>query len=761
MQSSSKRVRGWLFDVYPSEPGEVAVWVISENGERVRFTDKFQRKIYVSGKQEEIEQLASSFFSNESLAAWNFVYKYAQPTDSEKSRVLEVTLKDCRKTSEFTRSVLEKGDYLRFQVHDCDLHGDRAYLFSRDLFPLAHVEVEVNGKNLNYKLLDSVRHIHYSVPSLRVTRLEVEVAKKTKIASFSDPVDRIIATQAEKQKPIDSGDEKDKILQLVRVVKDFDPDVILTSGGDSYLFPYLIHRATINNVMDEFSLNRDNVPFISKVGRGRTFFSYGRTFYKAATMRLYGRVHIDRNNTFVLNEADFDGLFEVARVCRVPLHTASRSSIGSSMSSLQFYQAIKDDVLIPRNKSIPEAFKSAYELLVGDRGGFVYEPQVGIHDEIGEVDFSSMYPVLMVNNNISAETVLCSCCPDSRRRIPELNYHICEKRVGIVPKALELIVTKRLQYKKLAQEVQDLELREVYDKRQAALKWILVTCFGYLGYRNAKFGTVDGHIGVCAFGREAFLRAARMAENRDFEIIHGIVDSLWLKKENATVDDYRELTAEASEKIGVPLNFEGIYKWIVFLPSKVHPNIGVLNRYFGVMKSGKVKVRGIEVRRHDTPRFVYNAQMEMINVLASADNSKQFVEKIPEVLKVVKEYRQRLLSGDVPVWDLIVTKHLSKHPSKYKQHVSQVIAAEQLMSEGAEVHAGKNIRFLFTNADDKRYARRVKAEQLLEKGANADTRKYLLLLYSAAASLLGFSGYTEKSIYDKVRGQALKHLDDF
>jgi len=758
---SPKRVRGWLFDIYPSDLGEVAIWIINENGERVRLTDKFQPKIYVSGKQEEIQQLVNSFFSNQVIASWNFVYKYARPTDSEKSRVLEVKLKDCRKTSAFTQGILQKGDYLRYQVHNCDLHGDRAYLFSRNLFPLARVEVETTEKNLKYKLLDSVKHIHYSVPPLRITKLEVEIAKRTKIASFRDPIDRITATQADKQKVIDSGEEEDKILQIVRVIKNFDPDIILTSGGDSYFFPYLIHRATVNNVVDKFMLNRDEIPFMSKVGRGRTFFSYGRTFYKAATMRLYGRVHIDRNNTFVLNEADFDGLFEVARTCRVPLHTASRSSIGSSMSSLQFYQAVKDNVLIPRNKSTPEAFKSAYELLIGDRGGFVYEPQVGIHDKVGEVDFSSMYPVLMVKNNISAETVLCRCCPNSRLRIPDLNYNICEKRVGIVPKALDLIVSKRLQYKRLKEEVQDPRLQEIYYKRQAALKWILVTCFGYLGYRNAKFGTVDGHMGVCAFGREAFLRAAHMAEDRGFEVIHGIVDSLWLKKENATFDDYRELSEEASEKIGVPLNFEGIYKWIVFLPSKVHPNIGVLNRYYGVMENDKVKVRGIEARRRDTPRFVYNAQMEMINVLASAGDSKQFVEKIPEALKVVKEYSQRLLSGEVPVWDLIVTRHLSKHPSKYKQRVSQVIAAKQLIKEGAEIHAGKNIRFLFTNADDKRYERRVKAEQLVEKGANVDTRKYLLLLYSAAASLLGFSGYTAKSIYDAVRGYTLKHLDEF
>jgi DNA polymerase elongation subunit (family B) len=97
-----------------------------------------------------------------------------------------------------------------------------------------------------------------------------------------------------------------------------------------------------------------------------------------------------------------------------------------------------------------------------------------------------------------------------------------------------------------------------------------------------------------------------------------------------------------------------------------------------------------------------------------------------------------LLNGEVPIWDLIVTKHLSKHPKSHKQRVSQVIAALQFMKEGAEVHAGKNIRFLFTHAENKRYEHRVTAEQLIKNYVNADTKKYLLLLYASAASLLSF-----------------------
>jgi len=67
------------------------------------------------------------------------------------------------------------------------------------------------------------------------------------------------------------------------------------------------------------------------------------------------------------------------------------------------------------------------------------------------------------------------------------------------------------------------------------------------------------------------------------------------------------------------------------------------------------------------------------------------------VLKVARTYRQRLVGGEIPVSDLMVTKHLSKDIKDYKQQVSQVIAAKQLVTEGVEIHAGDNISFLFTH----------------------------------------------------------------
>jgi DNA polymerase elongation subunit (family B) len=757
-----RAVRGWLLDVYPSDFGKVAVWVITETGERVKLTDKFQPCIYVSGRKDELETLISRLYNNEKIASVRFVQKYAQATDAEKSPVLEVTVRDCRSIRSLTLDILRLGDYLRYELHNCDIQDDRSYLFSRGLFPLAFLEVKYGRSGLDYTLLDSVESIDYVVPPMRVVRLEVDVAKKGVVAGFDDEIRSITLKQADEDEVvINYGDEATKLMQLVCAVNKLDPDVILTQSGDSYLFPYLIHRATENGVVDHFILSRDPKPFSRKTTSGQTFFSYGHTFYRASTVRLYGRIHIDEHNTFIMRESGFDGFIEIARTCRVPLHTAARFSIGSSMSSIQYYQAMQDDILLPRNKKNPEAFKSALDLLVGDRGGLVFEPRLGLHDSIAELDFSSMYPSLMAKYNISAETVLCKCCPDSSIRIPDLNYHICTKRVGMVPKTVKLALTKRINYKRLRDETSDKKLKQVYDGRQTALKWILVTCFGYLGFSNSKFGSVDGHIGVCAFAREAFLKATHLAEDEGFEVIHGIVDSLWIKKENATIDGYRHLCQVITDEIGVPINLEGRYKWIVFLPSTMHPHVSVLNRYFGAMDNGKVKVRGLEVRRSDTPRFIYDMQMEMINVLASANNSVEFTQKIPDALQVVKAYRQKLIDGKIPVWDLIVTKHLSKDPKNYRQHVSQVIVAEQLVKAGVEVNAGNNLAFVFTDSKNKRYHRRVVAEQLIDRGVHADTKKYLLLLYASAANLLSFKGYTAKTIRDAVNGESHITLSKF
>src|SRR5208337_4816314 len=287
-------------------------------------------------------------------------------------------------------------------------------------------------------------------------------------------------------------------------------------------------------------------------------------------------IHIDISTSFAYSEAGFEGLFELSRVCRMPLQTSSRASIGKALSSLQFHHASRIDLLVPWKPTLVEHFKDRNELLMADRGGFIFEPKMGVHEGVGELDFHALYPNIMFRKNISAETVRCPCCPDSKSRVPELDWNVCERRKGIVPHAVEIIIEKRLRYKELKKDSKGTDY-DRYNARQAALKWLGVTTFGYLGFNNAKFGRIDAHIAVCAWDRKVLLDAARVAEKRGFDVIHGIVDSLWVKKERAGREGYLELKSEIESETGFAMSFEGIYKWVAFLPSKADSKIPVLN----------------------------------------------------------------------------------------------------------------------------------------------------------------------------------------
>lgn len=738
--ASSKRVRGWLLDLYPKTSGQMVLWIASESGERIKLVDRYFPKIYVAG--EDLSKLTTQLVSSQSVLRWRYVERCVELGDWERKRVLEVELWNSEKAKLFAQRVLRFGGYRRYRVYNVDVPTTQAYFYEKEIFPLAYLEAEERGGELCFRLLDSVEEVEYDIPPLRRAWIWVEQKRRGKIPSLKDPLERIVARFGEEEVVFEEEDEAETILAFVKEFRGFDPDVVLTRGGDSFLLPYLVRRAKVSGVWPQLVLDRENKPLRAEPSKGSSFFSYGRVFYRAPSKRLFGRIHIDAENSFIYSSCGLEGLVEVSRTCRIPLHRAARAAIGTIMSSLQLYQAHRDGVLIPWKKSQPESFKPAWELLVADRGGLVFEPKVGAHDGVVELDFASMYPTLMAKHNISPETVLCTCCPNSANRVPELGYHICQKRVGLVPRILRLILEKRRAYKQMKREAADAEQRKVFERRQSALKWVLVTCFGYLGYRNARFGRVEAHIAVCAYAREALLRAANVAEEMGYEVVHGIVDSLWVKKADTSPAHHAQLCQRISSEVGVPISVEGSYRWVVFLPSKMRKGVSVPNRYYGVFEGGRIKARGIEARRRDTPIYVKRAQVDMIKELSKAASAKELVKRVPQALKVLRRYAEKLLSGGVPIEELVIAKRLSLYPSDYAHQVHQAIAAKQLAREGVNVAPGQVIRFVITNASSRRAYERVRAAELVESGTRYDIAKYFVLLVSAAETILLPFGYT-------------------
>jgi DNA polymerase elongation subunit (family B) len=735
--SNEGSVKGWILDLYPEKTGEMAVWIKTEKGQCLKIVDKWKPYFYVSAPTEEdLLKLTWYLPKNEVAAECEFVEKFVGLQDSERTKVLRITVPDAASLRFLTGIVWRLGDYEKYRLWNMDTPLPQMYLYEKDLFPFALVEAKAEKSNVSWKLMDSTESVDYRIPRLKTVKIRAKIASEGALPTFEDPIAELLVETDGEQATINSSDEGEKILALVKTIRKHDPDIILSEGGDTFLFTYLARRALNNGVLRELELGREKAAIEVVQKKGTTYFSYGRVYYRAAPQRLLGRLHIDLENSGFYARYGLEGLVEIARTCRIPLHSASRVTIGTSMKSVQLYQAHKDDVLVPWKKSEPENFKNARDLLTADRGGFYFEPKLGIHDNVGEIDFSSMYPTLMLKKNISPETIGCECCPDSRNRVPELGYNICEKRVGIIPKVLELMLKKRAYYKMMRDKISSPEEKKKHDQRQAAYKIILCTCFGYMGYRNARFGKVDAFNAACAFARKTLLDMAQLAEQMGFEIVHGIVDSLYLKKENASDADFMKLCREITKKTGLSISYEGRYWWIVFLPSKTHFGVPVLNRFYGVFNDGKIKARGIELRRGDTPSVISRCQNEIIQELTKAKNSEEFIQRISEVFSVYRKYASKILNREVGLEDLALSKRMSKNPDEYAGNVQQAVAARQLQRRGLDVTAGQIVKYVILDADNKRPERRIVAAQLTNENVRYDAERYLALLDDALHNIL-------------------------
>src|SRR5439155_393541 len=111
---------------------------------------------------------------------------------------------------------------------------------------------------------------------------------------------------------------------------------------------------------------------------------------------------------FAMRESDFAGLAELSRLSTLTPQEQARLTPGTAFTAMQTNLAYQDGCLVVWKKNRPEDFKDAENLLRGDRGGFTFEPEVGVHEGLYELDFSSLYPSIMVKYNISAETLDCA-----------------------------------------------------------------------------------------------------------------------------------------------------------------------------------------------------------------------------------------------------------------------------------------------------------------------------------------------------------------
>jgi DNA polymerase-2 len=737
------KVQGRLFDLYSLESSMI-LWIKEEDGRLRRFEDSFRPRFYAQGKKSDLLDLFRSLQKGQRATGYQWTRR-KELWSGEEVEVMEIEVFDPEHYNQLPRILLQWEEKITF--YNCDIPLPQTYLYERRIFPTGRCIVEVEGNRIFEIYPDPSESVWIGdegIPDLRVMELRIDgdsIRKRSLILECEG--------YRVEMETIDVGEVK-------RFLKHFDPDVILSDDGDASLLPLLFSAE--KRWKTPIPWDRDLYPVKREVHpKGFSYFSYGRTYYRAPAHLFLGRWHIDRRNSFIYGESGMEGVIELARLAKIPVQRMARTSPGTAITSMQLDRAFQEGVLIPWRKGEPEKFKTAWDLLVADKGGLVFQPKLGIFEDVAEIDFASMYPTMMAIHNISPETVLCGCCKN--HKVPEVGYTICERREGIVPKTLRPILARRAWLKRVAKEsggegggVDSEKRKEIYNRKQTALKWMLVTCFGYLGYRNARFGRIEAHEAVTAFGRESLLQAKEICEEEGFELLHAITDSLWIRKRGFGEEEVLGLCRKIGESTGMTMSLEGIYRWMVFLPSKGNPESPVANRYFGLFQNGKVKARGLAFRRSDTPPLIQGAQLRMLEVLAEAKNLADYQAKIPKILDLLLEYSLVLKDGQAKSEDLAIGKRISQEPNAYKVDSLTALAAQELEDVGIEIHPGEKVRYVIKNVLSKDKSERVKPFPLIGPDDTYDVKKYLELLVKATEEILIHFGYDVKHLRKELKG---------
>jgi DNA polymerase II len=666
---------GWLLDLYEDPQGGLVLWFLEESGERLRLRQPFPVTFYAAGPAPRLRALWQYLESQPVQVS----LRRAERRDLFQPASMPVLAVEVAKACQQPRLFQQvAANFTDLDFYDADVPVALRHAAVFGTFPLAYCRIEAGPQGLVQRLqpLDTRWTLDPPPAPLRILTLEPDC----------DPghgAPRNVLVQSEKSSYcLSLQPARPLLVNLRAILQRCDPDLLLTAWGDTWLLPYLIDLAKEHNLT--LPLNRD-------LGRGvafrqpRSYFSYGQIVYRGQQITLFGRWHIDRHNATLWGDYGLAGILEAARVTAQPLQAAARLSPGSGISAMQVVCALQIGALVPWRKQQVERPKTALELLRSDQGGLVYQPLVGLHRSVGSIDFISMYPSIMVRGNISPESR-----PHDPRQ-PGLDPP------GLIPQTLGPLLEKRVALKqRLGQLPHWHPQRSADQARSSAHKWLLVTCFGYLGYKNARFGRIEAHEAVTAGGREALMRAKEAAEDQGFTVLHLYVDALWIQKPGASrPEDFRSLLDEVASRTGLSIALDGVYRWVAFLPSRVDDRVPVANRYFGVFQDGSLKVRGIECRRRDTPVFIAEVQMELLEWLAKAKDADELPRYLPGALKLLRLRLAELSAGRVPPHKLLMGQKLSRKVEEYTSPSPAARAAAQLQTAGKSTAAGQRIRFLW------------------------------------------------------------------
>ena len=333
---------------------------------------------------------------------------------------------------------------------------------------------------------------------------------------------------------------------------------------------------------------------------------------------------------------------------------------------------------IPSEEKTSEAFP----------GGYVKDPQVGMHDWVMSFDLNSLYPNIIVQYNMSPETILDMSGAEGATASNGVVFSKSKK--GIIPEIVEELYAKRVTVKK---EMLDAKTKlEAIPKRkrkeyqvatgqvarletlQTAIKILLNSLYGAMGNKYFRYFDLRIASGITMTGQAVIKHGEKsvnkfldefLGESKD-RVIAMDTDSLYIGvgdviekfNPNNPINFLDEFGSKAIEPMlekafkdfsdktnayshRMVMKREAIADRGIWTAKKryilnVHNNEGV--QY----AEPKIKIMGIEAVKSSTPQVCREAMNNMFKIIVTGDE-----EKTQEAIKLFKDYFKSLPPDEI------------------------------------------------------------------------------------------------------------------
>jgi DNA polymerase elongation subunit (family B) len=322
-------------------------------------------------------------------------------------------------------------------------------------------------------------------------------------------------------------------------------------------------------------------------------------------------------------------------------------------------------------------------------GGWVMSTVPGEYKNVSVFDITSLYPAMIVNNNISFETVNCNCCKRLRSaKVPKYlfedeksnNCHICIKNKGILTNQIENYMRKRIDHKMRSKEMQlidPIKARE-HEIISNSYKILINSVYGQMGHKFAKYENVLAAELVTRFGRWTIQECAKIArEIFNWNIIYGDTDSLFVDSK-IMPEEVEKFFNLCKERLNVSMELDKRYDKFLISGAK---------NYVGISGSNLI-VKGLAGKKSDRCPWVRKCFKQMLEDYKN--NVNPCVNLRSQLIK--------LQSGKLEdkANQLIIFKQLNKGVSDYKINVVQ-----KLIGQIKNLEEGDTVRYYMSEGDAK------------------------------------------------------------